>query len=314
MYINSVGHYLPEERVPNEYFLDINGLSDEWIFTRTGIKTRSKIKEGEDTNTMGFEAVKSAEKNLPYPIQDVDLIIGGSYTPSDTVGTLAHFIQQQYDISNTKTVYISSACSSYTNALEIVEGYFALGKASKALIIVSECNTLYNPESDSRSGHLWGDGAASVFISKERVSDNDYEIIDIITHGLANVGKGPDGVWLHPHNEGLIMPAGKDVFLNACVYMKEVTQEIIDKNNIKTSDLTYLIPHQANVRIINNVIEQLGIPNEKVLNNIDRLGNTGCASTVIAISENIDKFKKGDLVCQSVFGGGYSSGAVLFRV
>ncbi|MBN2350657.1 MAG: ketoacyl-ACP synthase III [Bacteroidales bacterium] len=314
MYINGVGHYLPEERVPNEYFLDINGLTDEWIYTRTGIKTRSKIKEGEDTNTMGLEAVKSALKGLPYPIQDVDLIVGGSYTPSDTVGTLAHYIQQQYDISNTQTLYISSACSSYVNALEIVEGYFALGKASKALIIVSECNTLYNPESDSRSGHLWGDGAAAAFISKDRVSDSDYEVIDVVTHGLANVGKGPDAVWLHPHNEGLIMPAGKDVFLNACVYMADVTREIVERNNLKIGELSYLIPHQANIRIIKNVQEQLEIPDEKVLNNIERLGNTGCASTVIAISENKGMFKKGNLVCQSVFGGGYSSGAILFRV
>lgn len=314
MYINSVGHYLPPERVSNDYFKDINGLTDEWIFARTGIKTRSKIKKGEDTNSMGIEAVKAASQGLCYAVQDVDLIVGGSYTPSDTVGTLAHYVQQQFDISNTQTLYISSACSSFVNALEIVQGYFALNKANKALIVVSECNTLYNNEDDSRSGHLWGDGSAAVFLSRERLSENDYEVLDVVTHGLANIGKGPDAVWLHPHKEGLVMPVGKDVFINACIYMKDVTVEILERNHITTKDLAYLITHQANIRIINNVQEKLGIPDEKMINNIDRLGNTGCTSTVIGLSESKEKMKKGDLVCLSVFGGGYSSGAVLLKI
>lgn len=314
MFINTVGHYLPENRIPNEYFKDINGLTDDWIYTRTGIKTRSKVVDGETTNTMGIEAVKSAANKLPYSIKDVDLIVGGSYTPSDTVGTLAHYVQQQFDISSTQTIYISSACSSYVNAIEIVQGYFQMNKASKALIVVSECNALYNNEDDSRSGHLWGDAAAATFVSKERINETDYEVVDVVTHGLANVGKGPDAVWLQPHNGGLVMPAGKDVFLNACVYMKDVVIEVLDRNNMKTDQLTYLIPHQANIRIINNVREQLGIPEERVFNNIDRLGNTGCVSTVIGLSENKEKLKKGDSICLAVFGGGYSSGAVLLKV
>lgn len=142
MYINAIGHYLPEGRVPNDYFLNVNGLTEEWIFTRTGIKTRTKAAPTENSNTMAVEAVKNTVDKLPYPITDVDLIIGASYSPYDTVATIAHVVQEAYSIDKAKAVYISSACSSFINAMEIVEGYFASGKASKALVIASEHNTL----------------------------------------------------------------------------------------------------------------------------------------------------------------------------
>jgi len=209
MYINALGHYLPKQIIPNDYFLNINGLTDEWIFTRTGIKTRAKAIPGENTHTMGIEAVKEAMKNLPYPISDVDLIIGASYSPFDTVATLAHAVQEHFEIAGAKAVYISSACSSFINAMEIVEGYFAIGKASKALVVTSEHNTAYSNETDEKSGHLWGDGAAAIFLSKEPVAKNEGKVVDIITRGLGNIGKASEAVYLHPTNGGLLMPQVK---------------------------------------------------------------------------------------------------------
>ncbi len=313
MYINSLGHYLPATLLPNSYFLDVNGLTDEWIYSRTGIKTRSKVSNGENTNTMAIEAVKAASEKLSFDIKEVDLIVGASYSPYDTVVTIAHEVQHYFDIDGAKALYLSSACSSLLNALEVVQGYFALGKATKALVVASEHNTAYSHESDEKSGHLWGDGATAMFVTKEKLDGTLGEIIDIQTMGLGNIGKANESVYLHPKNDGLLMPMGKDVFIHACQYMSKVLVEILEKNNYTISDLDYMVPHQANMRIVKHIVHELQYPEEKVFNNISELGNTGCASTGIALSQNIDKIKKDDLVGFTVFGGGYSTGSMLVK-
>lgn len=138
MFINATGFYVPEERVDNQHFLELNGLTSEWIEQRTGIRSRSKAKAEENINTMSMEAVRNALPKLPYDITDVDLIVSASYSPYDTVATAAHLAQHEFHIENAKALYLSSACSSFLNALEVVEGYFAMGKATKALILYAE--------------------------------------------------------------------------------------------------------------------------------------------------------------------------------
>ncbi|NVO02859.1 MAG: ketoacyl-ACP synthase III [Bacteroidetes bacterium] len=313
MFLNSVSHYLPETYIPNSHFIEKLGVSDEWIVKRSGIKTRTKASKFENTNTMGLEAVNTSIPSLPYKIEEIDLIISATYTPYDTIGTLAHFIQGHYNISNAICFSITSACSSFINAAEIVEAFFQNGKASKALIITAEHNSIYNNEDDKQSGYLWGDGAAATFFSKEKYSEKDFEIIDIHSEGLGNIGKGVDGVSLRPNEGGMKMPYGKDVFLHASKYMLKEATEILIKNNLTLNDLNYLIPHQANIRIINNVAENMGLSENQVLLNITEIGNTGCASSVIAFSQNIKKFKSNDKLLFSVFGGGYSSGSMLLK-
>ncbi len=313
MFISSIGHYLPERVVPNEYFLNLNGLTDEWIYTRTGIKERRRAAEHENTNTMALEALRIAKNKLTFKISEVDLIVGATYTPHDTVGSFTYEVQREFGITNAVSISISSACSSFVNAVEIVQGYFAMGKASKALVIASEHNSGYSDDTNSISGHLWGDGAVAVFITNERMGTNDIEINDIITRGLGHIGQGPAAVYLHPRNGGLIMPHGKDVFQYACTYMSEITREIISKNNITLADLDYFIPHQANIRIINYVADDLGIDRNKVIINIDKYGNTGSASSVIGLSQHYEEMPKDSNIVISVFGGGYSTGAILMK-
>ena len=313
MYINSIGYYLPELVVPNSYFRQVNGLTDEWIFSRTGILERRKAEPEENSNTMAIEAVKQALPGNPYSILDVDLIVGSTYSPYDTVITLAHAVQHKFNISGVKAVTVSSACSSFINSVEIVEGYFASNKAELALIIASEHNTAYGNESDEKSGHLWGDGAAAVFISKKRLSENDLRILDVSTEGLGNIGNPHESVFLHPLNGGLKMPNGRDVFINANKYMAKALDDILKKNAMSINDVNYVIPHQANARIIENVRNQLKIEKEKMILNIDRLGNTGSASTPIALAQIKHKIKDKEVVGITVFGGGYSSGALLIE-
>lgn len=313
MYINATGFYVPEERVPNQHFFELNGLTSEWIEQRTGIKTRSKARPDENINTMGLEAIQNALPKLPYDIKEVDLIIAASYSPYDTVATAAHVAQREFQIQEAKALYLSSACSSFVNALEVVEGYFAMGKATKALIISADKNSAYWNETDPKAGHLWGDAAAAYFISKERVTDHDAEIVEIMTQALACVGKGPDGVHLRPRDGGIDMPEGRDVFVQACTYMPKNAIHLLEKNGYSINDLSYFIGHQANLRIMMNISKQLSLPEEKFLHNIEELGNTGSVSSALVYAQNDARFKKGDLICITVFGGGYSAGACLIK-
>lgn len=313
MYINATGFYVPEERVPNQHFFELNGLTSEWIEQRTGIKTRSKAKPEENINTMGLEAIRNALPKLPYDITEVDLIVAASYSPYDTVATAAHVAQREFQIQEAKALYLSSACSSFINALEVVEGYFAMGKATKALIISADKNSAYSNETDPKAGHLWGDAAAAFFISKERITDHDAEIVEIMTKALACVGKGPDGVHLRPRDGGIDMPEGRDVFVQACTYMPKNALYLLEKNGYTIDNLSYFIGHQANLRIMMNISKQLNLPQEKFLHNIEELGNTGSVSSALVYAQNDNRFQKGDLICITVFGGGYSTGACLIK-
>ncbi|MDR3262238.1 MAG: ketoacyl-ACP synthase III [Tannerella sp.] len=313
MYINATGYYIPEERVRNEYFLNLNGLTDQWIVQRTGIVTRSRSKPEENINTMGLEAIRNALPSLPYDIKEVDLIISASYSPYDTVGTAAHVAQWEFGIEEAKAFSLSSACSSFVNALEIVEGYFAIGKARKALIIGGDKNWAYNNEDDPKSGHLWGDASVAFFISKEQVRENEARVLEIFTQALGCLGKGPESIQLRPRDGGIRMPEGKDVFLQACTLMPKNALRLLENNGYTWDDLSYFIAHQANLRIMKNIAEQYDIPEEKILHNIEELGNTGSASCALVYAQNKDRFKPDDLVCLTVFGGGYSAGACLIK-
>lgn len=313
LYITTASHYLPDTTVYNEYYTRLVGLSDEWIFKRSGIRSRSKANNGENTNTMALEAVKGALNRLSFSIRDVDLIVGATYTPYDTVGTLAHEVQRSFNIAKARVISISSACSSFLNAVEIVEGYFATKKARKALVVAAEHNTAYSDDMDEQSGHLWGDGAGAVFISDERTSDDDLNIIDLNTTGLGHIGKGTEGVYLRPNEGGLKMPFGRDIFVHASKYMISEVKNIMKKNHLPLEEIAHLIPHQANSRIIAQVAQGLELRNGELIMNIEDTGNTGCASTIIGLSQNWERFRKNELIVITVFGGGYSSGAMLLR-
>ncbi len=313
MYITHIASYIPATVVGNEHFSQLNGLSDEWILSRTGIRERRKASPTENTNTLALSALALGLEGLPFPASEIDLIVGGTYTPYDTIHTLAHAAQNYLKISDIPVVSISTACSSFLNVMEVVQGYFAMNKATKALVLVSDHNTAYSDERDTIGGHLWGDAATAVFVTKERLKDTDWEVLDIITAGAGTVGKAVDGVFLRPNTEGFKMNAGKDVFLNACQYMAKVTTDILKKNGYTIEQLAYFAPHQANWRITKNVAENLGLPEEKALSNIQYLGNTGCAGCSVALWENKHRFKPNDLVAVTVFGGGYSYGSMLLK-
>jgi 3-oxoacyl-[acyl-carrier-protein] synthase-3 len=144
--------------------------------------------------------------------------------------------------------------------------------------------------------------------------ESDCEILDIHTEALGYVGKGPEGITLRPLDGIITMPEGKDVFVQACTFMPRNAKRLLDKHGFTFDDLDYFIGHQANMRILRNIAENIKLPMEKVLSNIEELGNTGSASCALVFAQNKQNFKKGELVCISVFGGGYSAGACLIRI
>lgn len=309
MYIANSAYYYPAQKIPNSHFEALNGLTNDWIVERTGMVERRRAAAGENTNTMAVDATKALQQKVD--LSDVDLIIAGSYTFYDTIVTPAHEVQHYLGLNAVPVVGITSACSSFLNAAEIVEGYFAMNKAKKALVICTEQNSLYHNESDLKAGHLWGDGASATLFTKEKTNEDALCIKQIITGGAANVGKGTKGVMLKPAHGGIDMPHGKDVFINACYYMSMLTEKLLKNNGLEITDLTYLVPHQANYRIALNIIQTLNITKEQSLSNVQYLGNTGCAGCSIALSEHWDEYKKDDVLVVSVFGGGYSYGAML---
>lgn len=311
MYIHTVSHYLPTAVVGNEHFTQLNGLSNDWIIERTGIQERRKAAPGENTNTMTIDVVKRLQEKVD--LSTVDLIVGATYTPYDTIVSLAHEAQHYLEIADIPVISVSTACSSLLNAIEVVEGYFALNKASRALVIVSEHNTAYNNDEDTISGHLWGDGAAALLITKERQSENDFFVKSLLTGGAAHTAKATTAVMMKPNEGGVTMPFGRDVFINACQYMPKASLQALERCGLTVDDVDYVLPHQANLRISRNVMKTLGLPEEKLISNIQLLGNTGCAGCAIALSENWDMFQKGQRIVLTVFGGGYSYGAMVIE-
>jgi len=315
MYISALGAYLPQKTIDNSYFSEITGLSEDWFLSRTGINTRRKAEAEENTNVLAIKAIENLlEKNTFINPKEIDLIVGATYTPYDTIHTLAHHAQKYLNVYDIPVVSISTACSSFINAIEIVEGYFATNKAKNALVVAADHNTAYSDETDKNSGHLWGDGASAIIIHKEKPQNSHYlQILDIVTGGGGGLGKASESVFLRPIDEGFMMTYGKDVFIHACEHMANVSKKILTKNQKTIQDVDWFIPHQANLRITQNVADNLGLPFEKVLSNIQYLGNTGCPGCAIALSENVQKYQHKDLIVMSVFGGGYSYGSMLLE-
>jgi 3-oxoacyl-[acyl-carrier-protein] synthase-3 len=314
MYIHSLSEYVPEKIVDNKYFGERAGRPSQWYERLTGMKERRRAQVGENTNTMALAAVARLVETHPGALDDVDLIVGGSYTPWDTIATIAHVVQRKFNLRKARALFISSACTSFLNAVELTAAYFESGRAKKALLVVSEHNSLYSSDDDPTSGHLWGDAAAAAVLTKDRGSDAFMSVDDVMTEGLGCVGFGPDGIHCSPRGGGLSMPQAKDVFAHACVSMENSARQILERNGLRADQMRLLIAHQANGRILEHVAERLELAGDRVANTLQTLGNTGCASIPITLFRHRHLLKQGDRVLFAAFGGGYSTGAALARV
>lgn len=306
--------YLPDRVADNHYFAELTGRAPEWFERATGIARRRRAGPDENTNTMAIAAVERLRESSDIDLSEIDLVLGASYTPWDTVGTMAHAVQRHYGLAGAKAIYLSTACSSFINALELAAAYLETGRSRRALIIAAEHNSLYTDDRDEQAGHLWGDGAIAVVVEMPQPgAGGSLRVLDIDSRGLADVGMGPNGVYLQPRNAGLVMPNGKDVFQNACREMENTARAMLERNGLSISDIRLLVPHQANDRIISQIADRLGFSDAQVGRTIRELGNTGCASTAITLLRYQHVLAPGDVAMLVTFGGGYSTGCALLR-
>jgi 3-oxoacyl-[acyl-carrier-protein] synthase-3 len=313
VYILDTASFLPEGVVDNRLLSELTGRDEGYFLQRTGIAERRRAQVGENTNTLAVSAVRALQERHQGWLAEVDLIVGCSYTSWDLIGTIAHAVQRECGLSKARAFTLSSACSSVLNALEVAAAFFDSGRSERALIIAADHNSLHSDDADQRSGHLWGDGAAAMLLSKAPESAAQYRMLDVWTAGLAHLGAGLEGVALRPHDEGLVMPNGRDVFIHACEQMEAAALAVMSRNHLSASDIRLLVPHQANQRIMNQVASRLGISTAQVASTIARFGNTGCASAVISLVAHEAEMAVDDLALMVAFGGGYSSGAALLQ-
>jgi 3-oxoacyl-[acyl-carrier-protein] synthase III len=343
--IAGIGHYVPENIVTNNDLLQYMETSDEWIQERTGIKERRYAHRTEETTTtMGVEAAKIAIERAGISNEDVDFIIFATICPDYYFPGCGVLLQRAMKMKEVGALDIRNQCSGFVYALSVADQFIKTGMYKNILLVASEKHS-FGLDFSTRGRNIsviFGDGAAAVvlqpakeegrgILSTHLHSDGaNAEMLAMYNPGthanhwtaepLADFDEAPIGEMFMSHamiDKAQNYPTmdGPAVFKKAVVKFPEVIVEALDKNNLTTSDLKLLIPHQANLRIAQFVQQKLQLRDDQVFNNIEKYGNTTAASIPIALSEawEAGKIQKGDLVCVAAFGSGFTWASALLR-
>ncbi|EIF6167537.1 beta-ketoacyl-ACP synthase III [Clostridium perfringens] len=315
------GLYTPKNLVENERLQEFLETSDEWIRTRTGIERRY-ISLDENTSDLAVEASKKALSQARLSAEEIDLIIVATVTPDNFTPSTACIVQDKLGAKNAWAFDINAACTGFIYALKLGRSLIRSGEANNALIIGAETLSKALNWEDRGSCVLFGDGAgATVLTSTEE--DCGIKCVNVKSDGSKGGSLVIQGLPLNsPFKDGrevsknYINMNGREIFKFATKVMEESIVEILEKENIKIEDIAAIIPHQANLRIIDYVVKRLGIPREKFITNLQNYGNTSGASIPIALCESIDEgnLKKGDNIIMVGFGGGLTWGAALIKL
>ena len=319
--ITGVGGYVPEYILNNEELSTMMDTNDEWITSRVGIKER-RILKGENIGT-SFLAAKAIEdlfaKTGTKP-EEIDLVICGTTTADHIYPSCASMAAEKVGIKNALAFDLQAACSGFIVSLATGASFIESGRYKKILVLGAEKMSSVTDYTDRTTAPLFGDGAGVVML--EPTTEN-FGVMDSI---LRTDGVGMKH--LHIKAGGSAIPAshetidkklhytyqeGAYVFKHAVTDMAEVSADIMEKNHLTKDDVAWLIPHQANLRIIDAVVQRTGVEYEKVIINIDHFGNTSAASIPLGIWESQDKFKKGDNIILTAFGAGFTWGSVYLK-
>jgi len=320
--ITAVGHYAPDHVVPNSHFESYLDTTDEWIQTRTGIKERRFLDEGA-TSDLATEAAKRALAMRGIGPEEVDCIIVATVTPDMFFPSTAALVQHKLGAKNAWGFDLSGACSGFIFALSTGVQFIAAGTHKKVLVIGADKMTSIMDMNDRNTAILFGDGGAAVLL--EPAEDPAYGVIDYI-----NFVDGSGMEALHMKAGGSAIPTsqetvdqkmhyitqdGKAVFKVAVVGMADVSLDIMKRNNLAADDVNWLVPHQANMRIINSTADRMNLPMERVMVNIDRYGNTTAATIPSCLAEYYSdgRLKRGDNLVLASFGAGYTWGGIYVR-
>jgi len=317
--IAGTGSYLPEKVVTNDDLAKVVDTSDEWIRTRTGIAERRVAAEGQATSDMAYEAALKAIEAAGIQASEIDLIVVGTTTPDVVFPSTACLVQQKLGIAGCPAFDVNAACSGFVFALSVADKFVQSGSARTALVIGAETLTRIVDWNDRTTCVLFGDGAGAVVLRA------DAETGILSTHLHADGSKKdllccPAGVSSgfregEPNGGVRIVMSGNEVFKHAVKALDGVVDETLAANGMHQADLDWLIPHQANLRIIEATAKRLDMPMERVVVTVDKHGNTSSGSVPLALDEGVrsGRIQRGQLVLLEAFGGGFTWGSALLR-
>ncbi len=319
--ITGVGGYVPEYRLTNKILETMVDTTDEWIKTRTGVEERRILKgEGLGTSDMGMEAVKNLCEKRGIDPAEIDCLICATVTPDMLFPATANIICDKAGIKNAFSFDVEAACSGFLFALTTGAALIECGRYKKVVIVGADKMSSIVDYTDRTTCVIFGDGAGAVLLEP---SKDDNGIKDSL---LKSDGSGKQ--FLHMKAGGSLKPAsietvaakehfifqeGSSVFKFAVKGMADVSFELMEKNNLKGEDIAWLVPHQANLRIIDATASRAGIPKEKVMINIQKYGNTTGATIPLCLWDWESQLKKGDNIILAAFGGGFTWGATWIK-
>ncbi len=316
--IVGTGRYLPEKILTNFDLEKMVDTSDEWIRTRTGVERRHVVRDDETTSDMCVEAAKVAIEDAGVDVTDIDMVLVGTTSPDLIFPNCATLVQHRLGIPACPAIGMEAACTSFIYALTTADKFIKTGESKCALIIGAECVSKLVDWTDRNTCVLFGDGAGAVIV---KVSDEP----GIIATHLGADGQYkellyyPVGASKELHKAGTdeagITMRGNEVFKVAVKTLGNVATEVLEKAGIEMDALDWLIPHQANLRIIQATAKRLKLPMEKVILTVQDHGNTSAASVPMALDVGVrdGRVKRGQLVLMEAFGGGFTWGSVLMR-
>ncbi|OAM06184.1 MAG: 3-oxoacyl-ACP synthase [Wolbachia endosymbiont of Dactylopius coccus] len=313
-FILSTGSYLPKKILSNNEIASIVETNDEWIRQRTGIVQRHIADEGELTSDLAVNAAKNAIEKAKISIDEIGLIIVATTTPDKTFPSCATIIQSKLKCKNAFAFDVQAACSGFIYAVTVADSLIKSNDRIKyALVIGAEIMSRIIDWEDRSTCVLFGDGAGAVIMKSEMSSSS---IISTNLHSDGNVDLlCTNGGISSTRDSGKILMNGREVFKHAVEKLTDSVEETLKCNSLKITDIDWLIPHQANIRIIEAVVKKLDFPIEKVINTVDKHANTSAASIPLALDYAVQesKIKSGNLILLISIGAGLTWGSVLLR-
>lgn len=316
--VRGVGHYLPERVVPNSEFEASLDTSDEWIKARSGIERRHFAAEGETTSDLATHAARAALAHAGLQADDIDAIIVATSTADLTFPSAATMVQANLGMTRGFAFDVQAVCAGFVFALTNANALIISGQAQRVLVIGAETFSRIMDWQDRSTCVLFGDGAGALILEAQQ-GQGDVSDRGILAADLNSDGRHRDILYvdggISTQSTGFLRMEGKEVFRHAIEKLAATAHTALEKAGLKDSDVDWIVPHQANIRIIQGTAKKLGVPMERVVLTVQDHGNTSAASIPLALSVGAakGKIKTGDLVLTEAIGGGLAWGAVAIR-
>lgn len=313
--VTGCGAYLPERIVTNDELARRIDTSDEWISQRTGIRQRHIAADGELTSDLALAASRRALEKAGCDGGDIDIIVLATATPDNTFPATATKVQAALGMTGGAAFDIQAVCTGFIYALAMADNMIRLGQANRALVIGAEVFSRILDWDDRGTCVLFGDGAGAVVLEATEGGERGILSTHLFSDGRNYNSLFVDGGPGSTGTAGYLRMAGKEVYRHAVVRMAESVDRALEANGLSHDDLDWLVPHQANLRIIESTGRKLDLPMEKVIVTVDRQANTSAATIPLALAEACDdgRIAKGQLVAMTAMGGGFTWGSALVR-